>query len=784
MNYYISKVIFMMSVISLVITPLYQIEAGEGNPTSFSYIQREYGSIHGIVRDAETNSPIMFATIRLKDIGRHRISREDGTFQFDAIPVRKYTITVQHIGYVPIERDVDLVPDDTLLIDINLTPSIFEITESVVVTGTGRERGISDAYQPTSVLGGLELQRKMQTTLPSSLTHLPGISQQSFGAAATQPVIRGMGGDRVLVLEDGQRTGDLSTTAADHTVAIEPVTAERVEVIRGPAGLLYGSNALGGVINIIREEIPRNLPERITGTLTVRGESYNNGYSGGGMITVPAGAFSIRGEASGRIANDIRTPKGMLPSTDLKGYNISGGISRITDWGYIGTSFRQYELRYGVPGEFNGVLIPGAHTGGVEIEFMRRVGRLKAIHYDGIGWFSDIELDAHLTNYNHLEIEGETGDGRPVVGAEFEQLSTSVSLVARHVHDNGDIRTEGAAGLAFRYRDLLSIRGFTGTRSAREIVASAYIYEEFAYKKLRVQAGLRFDWTDIKPYRYDPIRTGQRLLPVNDRRFNAFSGSIALLHDITPGWKIGAGTSRAFRPPAIEELYSDGPHLADFSFDIGNPELDEEIGTGIDLFLRGEGRRLKTDLNIFYNYVSNYIYYEPTGEIDPRLRRYPVFQARADNAIFYGAEGKLEWIIWNNIVVDATLSYVHAARTIDADPLPFIPPLNGNANLRYEVRKFFATIGYSGAAPQNRVPSAIPDPMNEGEMIKPQSPTPSYDLLGAGMGYRWTKYKILHTITLNIENAVDTVWRDHLSRVKDVAPQPGRNIRLSYQLLF
>lgn len=747
-------------------------------------MQRDYGSIHGIVRDVENGAPIMFASIRLKDTGRNRISRDDGTFQFDGIPVRNYTITVQHIGYKTVENEVVVTPDDTVYLVIDLVPSVFELSETVVITGTGRERGVSETYQPTNVLGGLELQRKMQGTLPASLVHLPGISQQSFGAAATQPVIRGMGGDRVLVLEDGQRTGDLSTTAADHSVAIEPVTAERVEVIRGPAGLLYGSNALGGVINVIRDEIPRNLPERITGTFTVRGESYNNGYSGGGMINVPVGPFSLRGEVSGRVADDIRTPEGVLPSTDLDGYNVSAGVSRITDWGYIGTSFRQYEMRYGVPGEFNGELIPGAHTGGVEVDFIRRVGRLKAIHYDGIGWFSDVELEAHLTHYNHLEIEGETGDGRPVIGAEFDQLSTSVNLVARHVHVNGDIRTEGAVGLSIRYRDLLSIGGFTGTRSATETVASAYIYEEFAWHVLRFQAGFRYDWTGIEPYRKDPIRTGDRLIPVIDRRFNAFSGSIALLYDLFPGWKVGVSASRAFRTPAIEELYSDGPHLADFSFDIGNPELDEETGTGIDIFLRGDMTRLRTDVNIFYNHVSNYIYYEPTGEVDPRLRRYPVFQARADNAVFFGGEGKFEWIVMDKIVIDATVSFVQATRTVDDDPLPYIPPLNGSAHIRYEGSNFFASLGWNGAASQNRVPSSIPDPVNEDGRIKPQTPTQSYNLMNAGIGYRWMQYKLFHTVTLSIENAADTVWRDHLSRVKDVAPQPGRNIRLSYQILF
>jgi iron complex outermembrane recepter protein len=748
------------------------------------YAQREYGSIHGIVLDAETGEPIMFATIRLKDTGRYRASRDDGTFQFDRMPVRSYTVTVHHIGYAQFETAVSVPANDTLHLNIRLSPSVFQITGSVVVTGTGRERGVSETYQPTSVLGGLELQRMMQGTLPASLTHLPGIAHQSFGSAAAQPVIRGMGGDRVLVLEDGQRSGDLSTTAADHTVAVEPVTAERIEVVRGPAGLLYGSNALGGVINVIRDEIPRNLSDRISGSLALRGETYNSGISGGGMIMVPAGPLAIRGELSGRKSGDIRTPAGMLPSTGSEGYNAAAGVSWVTDWGHLGASFRQYDLAYGVPGEFNDVSIPGAHEGGVDIEFIRRVGRFRAIHYDGIGPFSDIELEGTVTHYVHREIEGETATGNRIIGAEFDQVSANVHIVARHIHDNGGIRAEGAAGISVRYRDLLAGGGFTGTRSATETVASAYAYEEFSFIGIRLQTGLRYDWTAIVPNRTDPIRSGDRFIPVRRREFHSLSGSAALLYEMHAGWKAGISAARAFRNPAIEELFSDGPHLADYSFDIGNPELDPEIGVGIDIFLRGNTRRLKTDLNVFYNTVSNFIYYEPTGEIDPRLRRFPVFQARSDDALFYGGEGKVEVMVAERLILAGTVSYVHATRTSDDDPLPFIPPLNGIITLRYEGRNFFGSLGWTAGAAQNRVPSAIDIPANGDVRISPQLPTPSYSLISAGAGYRWTRFSVLHTVTLNLENVGDIIWLDHLSRIKDIAPQPGRNLRLSYQIIF
>jgi iron complex outermembrane recepter protein len=738
------------------------------------------GAIVGTLRDLETGDPVAGAQVRLREMRRTELSRPDGRFHFLDVRPGRYTLTVERVGYAPVDRHVTVTADETTALVIELRPSALEIA-GLVVTGARGERGAGEVYQPTSVISEAELRRRLATSLAATIAHEPGIHQQYNGPAASQPVIRGMGGDRVLVLEDGHRTGDLYATASDHAVSIDPLTAERIEVLRGPAALLYGSSALGGVVNVIREDVPRSLPERPSGTFSLQGESVNRGATAGAAVRVPVGRVAIRAEASGRQAGDTRTPLGVLESTGIEGFNVAGGVSAVSSWGYAGVAYRENRLDYGVPGEFDGQLIPGAHPDGVDIETVRRSGRFEIGHLSGLGILSALELSASLVHYLHDEIEGRGGDGAAFFGARFDQLSGGVELAIRHDHVDHLFLLGGAAGLEFRGKDLRTQGSAPGTRSATENNVAVFVYEELGRGPFRLQAGLRYDWSRVSPYFDDPIVVGEREVPVRERTFGSFSGSLAALVDIAPEWTTGINVARAFRRPAIEELFSDGPHLADFSYDIGNPALDPEVGLGVDVFVRGSMPRLAVEGSVFANRLSNFIYYEATGELDPRFRRYPVFEARGDDALFVGAEGRAQWEIARSLVVDATVSGVRATRTATNDPLPDIPPVTASARVRYDTERWFAMAGWDGAASQDRVPRAIPI---NGDAVQPQQPTAGSGLLNVGFGLRWSAGERLHSVTARVDNVLDTEWRDHLSRIKDVAPQPGRNVQLLYRLSF
>jgi iron complex outermembrane recepter protein len=740
------------------------------------------GGIVGVVVDAETRAPIAGAYVRVLEIGRNELSHADGSFHFLRLAPRAYTLVAQRIGYAPSEQRVRVVDGEPVRVVMTLSPSALELS-GIVVTGTGRERGTGDTYQATTVLGDAELRRRLESSVAATVAHVPGISQRYNGPAASQPVIRGMGGDRVLVLEDGQRTGDLASTAADHAVSVEPLTARRIEIVRGPAGLLYGSNALGGVINVIREEVPRTLPETFSAGLSAQAESVNRGLSVAGAALLPLGRFALRGELSGRTAGETRTPLGVLPSTQLQGLAGSVGASWMAGWGFVGAAYRDHALEYGVPGEFNGEVIRGAHPGGVEIETRRRTGRVEAGHFAGAGPFSALTLDANVVHYQHDEIEGRI-DGRTILGARFDNLSGGVNLLARHEHEADPLLVEGAIGLNATARDHRAIGTFTGSRSARTQSLAGFIYEELAFDAWRLQLGARYDWTRMTPLSLAPITVNGRSVPVRERDFGAVSGSVAALYEWSPGWTLGLSVARAFRTPSIEELYSDGPHLGDFSYDIGNPELDAEVGLGAELMLRAALPRMHLEASVFHNALRNYIHHRPTGEIDPRFRRFPVFQARGEDARFLGAEAGAQWEPMRHLVFDATGSWVRATRLDTGEPLPAIPPLNGGLRARLDRGAFFVSLGVEGALAQERVAPPIADPLGSGELLVPERPTPAYALLNAGAGLRWVRGAQLHTLTLSIDNVGDAVWRDHLSRIKDVAPQPGRNAQLLYRVQF
>jgi iron complex outermembrane receptor protein len=357
--------------------------------------------------------------------------------------------------------------------------------------------------------------------------------------------------------------------------------------------------------------------------------------------------------------------------------------------------------------------------------------------------------------------------------------------VARHQHAEGAFLTEGSLGLFALGRDLLTGGSFPGSRDATEAALAAYLFEEVQWNRLRVQVGARYDWTRIEPTDTRPIQLGGGgPVAVRTRTFGDVSGAFSVLWALTPGWTAGGGISRSFRTPSIPQLFSDGPHLADFSYDVGNPELESEVGVGLDFFMRLSVASVEAEATLFRNGVRNFIYYAPTGESDPRFRRFPVFRARGDDAVFQGADGRVQWEAASGLVLDGTLSYVQAFRRDDGDPLPLIPPLNGRAAVRYDVSSYFVEGEWEGARRQDRVPSSIPDPLNPGGRVILESPTAGYGMLNLSTGIRFYRGDASHSVILRLDNATDRARWDHLSRAKDVAPEPGRNVQLLYRVDF
>ncbi|TVR01630.1 MAG: TonB-dependent receptor [Deltaproteobacteria bacterium] len=659
-----------------------------------------------------------------------------------------------------------------------------------VTTTIGRPVGARQVHRPTTVLHGDRLQRGMGSSVPATLEGVPGVHSSFNGPGAASPVIRGLPGDRVLMLEDGHRTGDIYWTAADHGVMAEPLTSERIEVVRGPAGLLYGANALGGVVNVIRDDIPTRTLDAWSTMLALQGESVSDGVAGAVVSRGAAGPLDLHVEGAARRSGDMRTPAGRLEDTDMRVLSGALGASVAPSWGRAGVSVRGYGSRYGVPGEFDGVLIPGGHPGGVSIEVDRLAVRGLVDVAVGSPAIEQVEVRGSGTLFDQREIEG-TLVGEDVIGARFEQISGDVRVLARHSALAVADGLTGAFGMALQGRFLEAGGASPGTRSGRELDLGVFAYEELRLEPFRVQLAARHDLRavttdDLSDIR---VRTEERRIvkPVASRMFHAPSLSLSGLWDLADHWTLGLGLSRAARPPTIEELYSDGPHLADFSFDIGSPELGVETGHGVDLFLRSDHRRVELEVAGYVNHMRRFIQYAPTGEtvfvfregVEPRET--PVYEARGEDALFVGAEASLDLTLVDRWVVELSGSWVRASRVDDGDPLPWIPPLNGRLGLRFDGRILFGSAGVRAAATQSRVPR----PVAIGESTaRPVEPTDGHVLADLSVGWHLITPHYDHTLMLQVLNVADTAWRDHLSRIKDVAPQPGRNVQLTWRAWF
>jgi iron complex outermembrane receptor protein len=741
--------------------------------------QSASGHIAGVVVDANTGEAVTAVHVRLLELHRAEPTHDDGSFRLRDVPPGRYTLVAQRIGYRLLNQSVAVRSGETTTVRLAMEAAAVQLRPQVV-TGTIAARPGEEVLSPTSVLTDAALERRLSPTIGKTLEGEPGVAVTSIGPATARPVIRGLGGDRILLLEDGQRPGDMSSLSGDHAVAIDPLTARQIEVVRGPMSLLYGSSALGGVVNVVREEVPESVPEHLHGRLTTQGESvYRGGAAGGELLTRLGPHVAIRGEGSIRGATDTRTPAGRLPNTEAQTFGGALGAGYAYSRGHAGASYRFYANDYGIPGGF-----VGAHPEGVDIRMRRHTARAEGEQHFIDSPLSAVRGTGVFTHYRHTELEQ---SGR--IGTLFEQDQAAGDVLLRH--DSVGAIALGALGLRAQYRDITT-GGSLRTPSTYDYTLAAFAVEEIGRRALRFQLGARYDFTKYVPREAAFIDVGDERVPVRPRTFNAVSGALGLLYAARPDVRIGTSVSRAYRTPDFNELYSNGPHLAANAFEVGDPDLRAETGVGIDAFVRVTRERLRLELAAFRNSLANYIASSSRGQAVQSRQGAPLFQFTNEDAVFTGGEGAAEVSITPQIVAAATVSYVEARFTNERAPIPvftltptridttfvpasrhpsLIPPLNGRLEVRYERPRAFGSGGVRFADRQNRT----------GDF---EEPTDGYAVADVTAGYRFLAGSQLHTVTLGVDNVFNTEYRNHLSRVKVIMPEPGVNVRLLYRLTF
>ena len=706
-------------------------------------------SLEGEVTEERSHARLGGVTVHIKGLEESVRTDANGRFKFEAVPEGQQTLRFLKVGYQRFEQGVD-VNASTPYLKIELQALPFQL-KTIRVYGSNRY--LSQFEETTDLaLDEAELQRRLGMTLANTLADETGISQRTMGRAIARPVIRGLGGDRLLILENGERTGDKSASSADHAVSIDPTTAESVEITRGPASLIYGSSTLGGVINVKSNNIPQILPKRLDMHLTFQGESVNSGLTGTTGFTFPIGNFAGNVEWNRRLASDTQTPVGVLENTALSNVNFSGGASLIKPWGFIGASGSSYRSDYGIPGS------PEGHITGVNIALDKQRYEGQMEYRFNTTMLEKVKLQTAYTRYQHQELES---NGR--LGVEFGLLTYNVSAMA-HVLDNAIV------GIWGEYRDHAT-GGFYWTPHTREFALAGFYLNQRNFDKLTLQGAIRYDVRRSEPFRPGAvIRAGT----VQRRDFNGVSGATSGIYHWTDRLSTGATLMKTFRAPGIEELFSDGPHLAVYSYEIGNVELEPENGYGTELFVKYSDDRFRLNLALFRNQIQNYLIPTNSGKKEwgsGAAGWLWIYQYMERDVVMDGAEIQIGGEVLSQVRLQLNMSYVNGTIQTNGRPLERIPPLNGKFVFSYTPSPFHFHVTSRFAGSQT-------------QLGKFEEPTDGYLVHDVGGYLNFSWWQLENIAVFEVENLFDTAYREHLSLIKAVMPEPGRNVKFLYKLNF
>lgn len=657
-----------------------------------------------------------------------------------------------------------------------------EVPESIIVTALSRNR--EDFLGGVSLLSGSDLAAAKRSTIGETLASLPGVSATSFGPSASRPILRGFQGDRIRILTDGIGSFDASGSSVDHAVSINPLTAERIEVLRGPSALLYGSSAIGGVVNVIDTRIPRSLPdEAFHFDADIDYGSAANERRGGAVLDVPLGggfvahldgtylksddlrtggyllSRELREQAAASDNEDVRelaTLKGKLPNTAAKSTDVAGGLSYIGDNGSIGFSVSRSDNRYGVPIRFS--LDPEIEAEAPTIDLRQYRADLRAEVKVPSGFLDSIRLRAGYGDYRHFEIE-DTGE----IATTF--LNTGMEGRLEFIQ-----RKQGAWGGAFggqivtRDFEAIGEEAFLPPTQTQQM--GLFTVQNFDFGAFRGEIGGRYEHSKAEASASEAIGT-----PADGRSFNSFSGSIGGSVALMDGWRAGVNLSHSERAPTAEELFANGPHNATQAFEVGNPLFRKEKSNGAELTFRGRGSRYNIEISAYYNDFSNFIAQSPTGDVEDEL---PVYQYSASGAKQWGIEGEANLTLAElgegKIVADVIGDYVRVTLD-DVGPAPFIPPLRVLGGLEYQSDSLTARAEVEHVTAQERIAEF-------------ETTTPSYTMINARIEWKPMGKDGLLSLRLAANNIFDVVARRHTSFLADYAPLAGRDIRVGASLRF
>ncbi len=671
----------------------------------------------------------------------------------------------------------------------------FHNDDAIIVTGKYVKQ--LDVLAGVSVIGGEKLAQDIRPQIGDSLTKLPGVSATSFTPGASRPVLRGFQGERVRVLTDGIGSIDVSNTSADHAVTIDPLTAERIEVLRGPAVLLYGSSAMGGAVNVLDRRIPRKIPENPAhiDALATYGSAANE-RSIGASLDVPLGKQLVwHVDGTYRKTNDMRVGgyvyspqfraaltelgdeataegeteeaaeayaaaglKRRLPNSATETKSFGTGLALVNDGGSLGFSVGYYDTNYGVPERpmLEHHHDAGGHEHGAVTIGMKQWRADLRGEVEANGSFIDaIRVRAGFADYKHTEFEG--GE----VGTTFYNQGIEGRLELAQTKRDG---WTGSSGIQYFHRDMSAVgdEAFIPPNATEQI--GVFTLQEIERGAFGVEGSLRYEHSRVAAPSIE-----------QSRRFDTLSGALGLSYKVDPDIKIGANVTRAVRAPSAEELFADGPHVATQSYERGNPLLKTEKSWGGELYVRVDKPDFTAALTGYGTRFNDYIYDVATGDTIDDL---PVFQYIQRDATYYGFEAEASLTFahtrdWS-FLVDGVADYVHASvKNSDGSKsaIPRIPPLRLLGGLEAQSEAFDGRIEVEHSFAQNRVGAF-------------ETPTADFTMVNASLAWRPMGKSGGVTLMLSGNNLFNVEARRAASFTKDYVPMSGRDLRATVRLSF
>lgn len=644
-----------------------------------------------------------------------------------------------------------------------------EALQEVVVTASPLRSRPLDSVQPVSVLAGDALRRDASASLGETLAHEPGVSSSYYGPVASRPIIRGLTGYRVQMLEDGLPSMDVSSVSDDHAVTLEPALARQIEVLRGPAALLYGSGGAGGVVNVVGNRLPERAPAPgWRGAFEARGDTALGERTGVAELAATAGGFTWHVDGYRRSTDELRIPgfavssrlrqqleaegvefpdaRGRVPNSGSDSWGAGASGNYFGPQASLGIALSHFDSEYGLPNE--------------ETSFIRmkrdRADLAARLRFDAAP-FDDLALRAAYTDYTHTEFEAPGEPGTVFVNRQYE-LRATLDRVAR-------AGNRATLGLQFSHQDFDAIGEEAFVPPAITQTAALFGVDERDFGAWTLQSGARLDNQKIAP----AAGSGE---PAYDA--DALSLSLGALRRFAGTQALALNLTRTQRHPQATELYADGVHGALQRAELGDPTLHRETGYTLDLALRRDDPELGWNLGAFFNRYRDYIYVTPTGALDP-AEGLPVYAYRQQDADLYGLEAELKGRVpavtagrlQARLFGDALRGRVRAS----GDNLPSIPPYRLGLGLDYDLAAWHLGIEAAWHAAQQRVASA-------------ERPTDAFVDVDLDASWRLELAESQLSVFLRASNLLDAEARVHASPLKDLVPLPGRSLRLGVRLEF